>query len=142
MSNDETRERALVQSLLDVADDRLNDTIRAMETDINRLRDSWATTYQETRRASDERVAATQRDLRAWLSARATADGEVPSDPRQAPRGASLAGAPVRPGAVPAGPPIDPREAELAEAARIRNLSMQDWAIERQSLIRADRGTF
>lgn len=129
-------ERALVQSLIGIADDRFNETIAAMQTDLDRLRDDWASGYAESRQAHEDRMAAMRIEDRQYLQALSADDG-TPS--------------PERPGAVGASVPVghrlqdhhpDPREAELARARAIKAMSMAEYAQERQRLIRADPGTF
>ena len=143
MSNHDV-ERALVQGLADLADDRLNETIRSMETDLDRLRDSWATTYAEQRRAAEQRIAEIRAETQQYLRAISTGEATepAPADVRQIPQDAPSPGEPVPPGAGSAGPPTDPYAAELAEAERIRTMPMQDWAEVRKTLIRTSDGLF
>jgi hypothetical protein len=122
----ETAERIYVQSMVELADARREAVAASMQADIDRLRDQWATSYAEQRQRHEDRLTAI----------RATIHGEAPPP--------NLAGAGTGVGAsastsTPSGhttqpqQPIDPWAAELAESARIRSLSWEDYATERQS---------
>ena len=137
-------ERAYVQSMIEATDIRHAAVIESLRTDVDRLRDSWAVTYAEQRRASEERIAAIQADTREWIKGLYAEDGDdgAHTDVRQIPQDASSLGAPVPPGAGSAGPPTDPHAAELAKAERIRTMPMDLWAEERQRLVRSNQGMF
>ena len=136
-------ERAEIVARLDIADARHDETIRAMETDINRLRDSWAAGYAAQLQAHETRLAQIRSETSRFIEGLYSND-EGPHEPAQGQqRDASSAGSsPASGGAADPGQPDPTYAAELAEAERIRNLSMQDFAVERQRMIRANQGMF
>ncbi len=96
------------------------------------------------------RTKAAQEETRRYL-AQLAGDEPAPIDPQDQAVGASAAAgssSPAMPGGGPGpGQPLtfeDVRAAEMAEADRIRNLSLQDFAVEREHLIRSrtSRGMF
>lgn len=132
-------ERALVQGLSQLALDRLDETARSMETDLDRLRDSWATTYAEMREASEQRIAATRNQTQQYLQSISTGEADQPAPDhkpaRQVPPGASRSGGepPVAPGPPgPAGQPA-PHAAEVT-AQDIAGWSMAEYQAERERL--------
>jgi hypothetical protein len=133
MSHD-AAERAYVQSMVDLADARRDAVLAGMQTDINRLRDSWSSGYAEQRQAAEARIEAIREGTRAWVQG-LYADGEdTPTDVAAGGRedGASvLTHTSVGHNGLRQRPTPDPREAELAEAARIRSLSWAEYAAER-----------
>lgn len=134
MANDSAEDR-YVRSMLDLYGARFDDTIRAMTSDADRLRDSWAQSYADQREASAARVAAIKEDTRSWIRDRYAADGEAGQNVRQAPRGAQSLGASVlSPGAGPAGPIQDPRQAELERAQEIAAMDFSEYAQRRDEL--------
>jgi hypothetical protein len=138
----ERAERAYVQSMLDLADDRLNEASEAMEARLAALRDDSALRWADELRAHRERADQFEEDQRAWLARFIgdDADEGAHTDVAQGQGGASPAGPP----ASPAGPdPGQPNHAaELAEAERIKDMPMATYAQERQRLIRANTGLF
>lgn len=140
MSNHDV-ERALIQGLLDIADDRHDSVIAAMETDLNRLRDSWAESYGEQRRASEERIAAGQEATRAWIAGLYASGSEGPS-------ANELPGGRRTDASAPTGRPLghsggrqepnpDPRAAELADrqlAHELSQMSLGEYAQRRAEL--------
>lgn len=130
-------ERAYVQSMLDVAEDRFDETIAAMQTNIDRLRDEWAGSYAEQRQAHEGRLAAMQAETKAWIKGLHADDEGAPKDVQQAPpQGASPGRGPVTPaGVVPGGlPNLDPREIELERALAIKAMTMGEYAERRAEL--------
>ncbi len=129
-------EYALVAGLSQLAADRLDETVQAMETDLDRLRDEWATTYAEMREASEQRIAATRSELQQQLRAIAAGEAPGPAPANEPPAGgrtdASASTAYPVGHSDPRQDP-DPPATELAEAARIKSLSWDDYAAERQS---------
>lgn len=125
MTSSEMAERAYVQGMLELADARREAVVESMRADVDRLRDSWATSYAEQRQAHEDRLAEIRRSIHA-------PHPELPA-------GGDRASVPVTPGTAPSGhhrqqePTPDPRAAELAEVERIKSLSWDDYAAERQS---------
>lgn len=142
---DHDTERAYVQSMLDVAEDRFDETIRAMQTDLDRLRDEWAAGYAEQRQAHESRMAAMRDETRAWITGLHADGGDKErTDVTAGGRGdaSALAGIPVGHNGPQQWPAPDPREADAIEAARLRTMDMATYAQERHRLIRIDPGTF
>jgi hypothetical protein len=131
--NGHDAERAYVSAMLDILDDRHDAVIESMRTDLNRLRDTWASGYQEQRAAHETRLA----EIREASRSTDVAQGQVVGV--SAVGSALPAMAPMAPG--PEQPNADPRAAELAEAERIRLMPMDEFQRERERLIRP-RGLF
>lgn len=124
-----------------------------MAADLDRLAESWRSGADQMAAESQQRMAQMAADQQAWLRSLYDGDtdeGPQPKDQSQARGGASRAGwspaSPAGPGP-DSGQPLtfeDVRAAEMAEADRIRNLSLQDFAVERERLIRSrtSRGMF
>lgn len=129
-------ERAYVAAMLDVADDRLDETIAAMQTDIDRLRDEWAAGYAEQRQAHEDRLAAMRDETRQYLQSIAAGDddGNERTDVTAGGRGdaSALAGIPVGHNGPQQWPTPDPREADRAERERLAAMSMTEYRAERE----------
>jgi hypothetical protein len=141
-------ERALVQSRLDLADARLAQTAAEMATELDLYRDDWSTRTAEMMWAHEDRVRQIRDDQAAWLDSFINGEtGEVShTDVGQ---GQVVLGAPATGWSSPAGPggpgpgqPPNPHAVELAEAERLRDLTMAEYAAERQRLIRSNQGMF
>lgn len=108
-------------------------------------RESWAldsTSTGDMIREHNARMRELEEQHRAWLSGYLKdASGEA-DEPAPTQNVAGAEGATVPAGHRP--PQPNPHAAELAEAERIRNLSLQDFAVERERLIRSrtSRGMF
>jgi hypothetical protein len=133
-------ERAYVLSMANSADDRREDTIRAMQTDLDRLRDEWAEGYGEMRAAHEQRLQKIEQDFRDWLSSRYADEADPAQEVDQGRRDASTPGSRrTQPPGVAGPGQLDPYAAELADAERIRNMDMRQYTVERARLgIRSD----
>ena len=80
MVSHEMAERAYVQSMIELADARHAATIESLRTDVDRLRDNWAQSYSEQRRASEERTAAARAETQRYLQSIANGDTAPPQD--------------------------------------------------------------
>ena len=141
MSHD--AERAYVQSMLDLADDRFNETIRSMTTDLQRLRDSWADSYAEHRQAHEERLATIHDETRAWIKGLYADDGDNERTAGGHEDVASvLKDASTGHNGPQQWPTPDPREADAIERDRLAAMDMATYAEERRNLIRVDPGMF
>ncbi len=143
MSNGHDPERALVQSMLDLADHKLDRATAEMSAELDLYRDDWSTRTAEMMRAHEDRVRQMRNDQAAWLkSFYGEADEPAPTPDVGQGLGASATGPAPAPGPGPGQPP-NPHAAELAEAERIRDMPMGEYAQERQRMIRAtSRGMF
>lgn len=134
MSNHDV-ERALVQGLLDIADNRFGETIEAMRTDVDRLRDSWAAGYAEQRQAHEERLAAIRAETQRHLQAIANGEADQPAPPQDVAAGGlgdASAASPSTGHGRRQQP--DPYAAEMAEAERIRAMPLNEYAKLRSEL--------
>ena len=138
MTSSEMAERVYVQSMLELADARHDAVIESLRTDVDRLRDSWAESYGDQRRAAEERIAAGQEATRAWLAN----GGEDPHNGlADGARGVDATASPGL-GHGHHQQPTSPYEAELQRAQELKAMDMATYAQERQRLIRADQGMF
>jgi hypothetical protein len=130
-------ERALVQSLLDLADHRLAQTAAEMAAEIDLYRDDLARGYAEQLQAHQDRLAAIRAETDRYIkSLYGEADAPAPTpNVGQGHADAPATGPAPAPGPGP-GQPINPYEADRIEAERIKGLSMEAFAAERQRLIR------
>ena len=129
-------ERAYVQARLDHADRQLDQASAAMRADLDRLAESWRSGAAQQLADHETRMRKLDEDHQAWLRS-LYADDDEPALTHEL---AGAEDAAVSSGHRPQQP--NAHEVEMAEAARIRSLSMQDWAVERQRLIRANPGMF
>jgi hypothetical protein len=136
-------ERALVQSLLDLADHRLDAVAAEMASDIDRYRDDWSTRTAEMQRAHQARLAEVRAETDQYIkSLYGEADEPAPTPiVGQGYADAPATGPAPAPGPGPGQPP-SPYEAEFLEGERIRALPMAEYAAERQRLIRPNQGVF
>ncbi len=126
--------------------DDMERTRQSMAAELDLYRDDWSTRHAEMTRAHNERMQRMRDDQAAWLDSFYD-DGEpAPTqDPQDQARGASAAGSssPAMPGGGPGpGQPINPHAVDLEESERIRDLTMAEYAAERQRLIRPNQGMF
>jgi hypothetical protein len=141
MSNHDAEQAAYVQRMLDHRAARLADATAAMQADLDRLRESWACGAYSVA-GHEDRMQRMRDDTARYLKGLScAADEPAPIDvagghrDRSGPSPASRQG-PRQP---------DPHAAALAEAARLKSLSLTAYAEERQRLIRAStsaRGLF
>ena len=126
-------ERAYVAAMLDNADDRLAEATAAMRADLDRLADSWQAGVAQQLADHETRLAQIRDDQARWVNSLYGDDDEGPHElaggQGDAPAGRN---APATPGPVPRQP--DPHVAELAEAARLRAMSMNEYAALRAEL--------
>jgi hypothetical protein len=140
--NSHDPERAYVQSMLELADRKLDQARAEALAELDLYRDDFTSRNAEMQRAHRERLAAIRAETDQYIkSLYGEADEPAPTQDvgQQEPsrQDASPSRGPATPaGPRPAGQPIDPHTAELEEAARIKGLSMQAFADERQRLIR------
>lgn len=137
MVSHEMAERAFVQSMVEAADARNTAVIESLQTDVDRLRDTWAAGYAEQRRASEERIAAIQEDTRTWIAGLYAdddqGDGTANTLAQDGQPGASTAGqAPANGGAARPGQPD--HAAELERARAIAQMPMDEYARRRAEL--------
>jgi hypothetical protein len=131
-------ERALVQGLLDIADDRLADATAVMRADLDRLAESWRAGYAQQLADHEARMRKLDEDHQAWLRS-LYADDDSEPQPTQDVAAGGLGDAPASSssgtdGHGPRQQP-DPRvAAELAEAERIRSMPMNEYAAMRAEL--------
>jgi len=137
-------ERAWVQSRIADLDHRLDQTAAEMASALDLYRDDWSTSTNEMMRAHAEQMQRLRDDQAAWLANFTNGEAGEPAPTQDVGQGhgASATGPAPAPGPGPGQP--NPHAAELAEAERIRNLSLQDFAVERERLIRSrtSRGMF
>ena len=131
-------DRAYVASMLDYRDAQLDRARAEMDRRVNELRDEWSAGVAHQVAAAEAASRQRQETHVEWL--RSLIGDDATKDVARA--GGRGADAPVLTDAPPVGhipqpaqpTQPDPREAELAEAARIRGLSMPAWAEERERL--------
>ncbi len=122
MVSHEMAERAYVQSMIELADARHAATIESLRTDVDRLRDNWAQSYSEQRRASEERTAAARAETQRYLQSIANGDTAPPQDVAAGGFGDASAASPST------GHSRRQQPDHAAEAERLKRMSMQEWA--------------
>lgn len=131
-------ERAYVAAVLDARAAQLADTTASMTVELDRLRESWSSGYDQELEAHQQRMDAMRDE-----TARFIKDLTGAADDEQAPardvaaRGSdaslpSPSGSPD--GHNPGQQPTNPHEAELVEADRIRRMPMDQFMAERERL--------
>jgi hypothetical protein len=143
-------ERALVQSRLARMSTDLQRARADQDSALQHLRELWREGFERDLADHQKRLEALRAEQAAWFSNFVDGEATEPASTpdvvvRPGPRGAPLPSpsGSSQDGHSPAGQrPQDPHAAELAEASRIKGLSMQAFAAERQRLIRADQSIF
>ena len=130
-------ERAYVQSRLDDLDHRLEQSAAEMQAGLDLYRDDWSTRTAEMQRAHQARLDAIRAETDAYIKNMYGEANEPTPTPNvgQGHADAPATGPAPAPGPGP-GQPINPYEADRIEAERIKGLSMEAFAAERQRLIR------
>ncbi len=141
MSNSEAAERAYVTVWCDHADAQLAAHQARQAAEVDELRTTWNSGFEQQLADSRTTTAAMRADTARYVASisgadDATADvaGTDSDVPAVQPSGTG------RRSPQPTQP--DPWAAELAEAERIRTMPMDLWAEERQRLVRSDQGMF
>ncbi len=146
-------ERAYVAAVLDGQAVQLDRATTALRAELDAIREDWSTTVAHQVASSEARIRQMHEDNLTWLRSRYADDSdEGPQDVAGA-AGPGADGASSVLTGTPGGhnqrspqPTLDRWMAAAIEADqeadRIRGLSMQDYAVERQRLIRSDRGMF
>lgn len=138
-------ERAYVQSMLELADARLDQVRAEMAAKIDLYRDDLSRGYAEQNQAHLARLAAIAAETGEYIkSLTGEADEPAPTDVDQARAGVSAPGstAPAAPGGSGPGRPINPYEADRIEADRIKGMDLATYAQERERLIRPSESLF
>ena len=134
MTGHDAAERAWVQQRLASLADRFDQAAAEMAADLDLYRDDWSSRHAEQLQAHNERMRQMEADQAAWF--KNWYDGDDESAPTDVGRGqvdASAAGSsPATPPGPGPGQPI--HAAELAEAERIRSMSMAEYAARRAEL--------
>ncbi len=131
--------------MCDYADAALARAAAQMEAQVTALREEWSCNAAHQVAAAEARTRQLQEDSLQWLRSRAD-DGDQGAHIDVAAgdhRGDASATAAASYG-TGHGPRQQPtqHEQELAEASRLKNMTMQQFALERQQLIRSGRGMF
>lgn len=129
-------ERAYVQAVLANADAQLADTTASMRAEVDRLRESWASGYDQQLAGHEARLQAARDETRAWLRAMYDDDEAAPepASNQDVPQGQGRQGVS---GAEPATAPSAPGPGELNPhelAAEISQLSMAEYGARRRDL--------
>jgi hypothetical protein len=148
MPSPQDREWRQVVVALDLEQARLDQYRADTQARLDAYASDAAARTAEMLQAHRDRVRQFEEDQRAWFKSLYDGDEPAPTDVGQqepSRQGASSRGPATPAGPRPAGQPINPHAAELAELAeaeRIKGLSMEAFAVERQRLIRPNQGMF
>lgn len=142
-------ERAYVQSMLELADARLDQVRAEMAATLDLYRDDLSRGYAEQNQAHLARLAAIAAETDEYIKS-LTGEADEPAPTQDVGHGQVVLGAPATGWSSPAGPggpgpgqPPNPHAVELEEAERIRDMPMSEWAAERERLlIRPNQGMF
>ena len=129
-SPDTPAERALVALAVERQQARIDRAAAEMAASLDAYRDDFTTRHAELLRGHQDRVREIEEQGRAFLTSYYDNGDEGTQDVQQVPQDASSPGAPASPGPGPAGHP-SAWDAELAEAERIKNMSMGEYAARR-----------
>jgi hypothetical protein len=145
MSNHDP-ERAFVAARVAQLDHQLDRAAAEMTSALDLYRDDLTGQYAELEQSHRGRMDALRAETDQYIKS-LTGEADEPSpglDVGRGRDGVSPTGwsSPAGPGGPGPGRPINPHAAELEEAERLYALSMAEYAIERQRLIRANPGMF
>jgi hypothetical protein len=143
MPSPQDREWRQVVVALDLEQARLDQYQADMQARLDAYASDSATRTAEMIQAHQERVRQFEDDQRAWF--KSLYDGEpAPTNVGQGQLGASATGwsSPAGPGGPGPGQPPNPHPVELEEAERLHDLTLAEYAAERQRHIRPNQGLF
>jgi hypothetical protein len=135
-------DRAFIATMCDYADAQLDRYRADADAQILAIKEEWSSNAASQMAESEARVRRLQEDSLAWLRSRYDDEPRKLAGSGDHREEATASAASPGTGHSPRTQQPGQHELELAEAARIRNLTMQQFAIERQTLIRSGKGIF
>lgn len=141
MPSPQDREWRQVVVALDLEQARLDQYRANMAARLDAYASDSATRTAEMIRGHQERLRQLEEDQRAWL--KSLYDGDEPAPSPNVGQGLGASGPALAPAPGPGpGQPPNPHAVELEEAERIRDLTLAEYAAERQRHIRPGQGLF
>ena len=129
-------ERAYVVAMLDHEEARLNEASAEMRAELDALRESWSTGFEQQAGESEARMRKIRDDQAAWFNGLYDdgPDEGTPTDVGQV-QGAGASAGPLAPASpVPPGPGQPTRQVAELAADDIKNMSMREYAERRAEL--------